>query len=93
MSAVLKRVFPVARPAFNNANLAIGALWLSDNDKALRAYYFALGGVLPKPSDDRVTRNSRANHLMCFAVLQWDLERTAEAKRVEANRQRQAVVA
>ncbi len=65
------------RPAYSNANVTKGALWMRDNDAALKGYYVELGGRLPKPEDDNTTAFARAQKFMSFCAVQWDRQRMA----------------
>lgn len=66
----------VVRPAYDNRNVARGALWISDNLQALRDYYEALGGALPnETSANAVAEFPRAQRFVAWCACQWDIER------------------
>ena len=79
MNAQLKPIEArcVGRPRYDNTHVTKGALWMRDNDAALKGYYADLGGRLPKPEDDNITAFGRAQKFLSFAACQWDRERMA----------------
>lgn len=80
MNAQLKPIEAVAvtRPAYDNANVAKGGIWISNNYQRLQDYYVALGGRMPDPlSKDNVREFARAQKFMSFCTVQWDRERMA----------------
>lgn len=80
MNAQLKPIEAVAvsRPKYDNTHVAKGALWMHDNDAALKSYYMSLGGRLPDhTSHDNIREFARAQRFLSFCSVQWDRERMA----------------
>lgn len=66
----------ILRPEYDNRRLKYGALWIRDNEVALRSYYEELGGRLPNPESANATAEfPYAQKFVAWCACQYDIER------------------